>query len=88
MDKSPHRKKMIEFMKKRKHKNITRERSFKVEPMQGIVKKIFDLNRCWMSGEGSNRWPFAAMGLAIQMLQFKAYKSGRSTWNIKEQVLG
>ena len=88
MDKSPHRKKMIEFMRKRKHKKIYRERSYKVEPMQGLVKNIFDLNRCWMRGDENNRWIFAAMGLTIQMHQLKAYKNGRSTWNIKEQVLG
>ena len=88
MDKSPHRKKMIEFMRKREHKKIYRERSFKVEPMQGLVKNIFDLNRCRMRGDENNRWIFAAMGLTIQMHQFKAYKNGRSTWNIKEQVLG
>ena len=88
MDKSTHRKKMIEFMRKRKHKKIYRERSYKVEPMQGLVKNIFDLNRCWMLGDENNRWIFAAMGLTIQMHQFKVYKNGRSTWNIKEQVLG
>ena len=88
MDKSAHRKKMIEFMRKRKHKKIYRERSYKVEPMQGLVKNIFDLNRCWMRGDENNRWIFAAMGLTIQMHQLKAYKNGRSTWNIKEQVLG
>jgi hypothetical protein len=24
--------------------------------MQGIVKDIFDLNRCWMRGNDNNRW--------------------------------
>jgi hypothetical protein len=38
MDKSKHRKKMIKFMKKPRHKKIYRERAFKVEPMQGLVK--------------------------------------------------
>ena len=88
MDKSPHRKKMIKFMKKKKHKKIYRERSYKVEPMQGMVKDIFELNRCWMRGDENNRWLFAAMGLAIQMHQLEAFKLGKSTWNIKEQVLG
>jgi hypothetical protein len=88
MDKSPHRKKMIQFMKKQKHQKIYRERSYRVEPMQGIVKDIFDLERCWMRGEQNNRWLFAAMGLTIQMHQLNAFKKGRSTWNIKEQVLG
>jgi len=88
MHKSPHRKKMIQFMQKPKHQKIYRERSYRVEPMQGIVKDIFDLNRCWMRGEQNNRWLFAAMGLTIQMHQFDTFKKGRSTWNIKEQVLG
>ncbi|MDH4012292.1 MAG: hypothetical protein OEU55_16335, partial [Desulfobacterales bacterium] len=76
MDKSPHRKKMIKFMKKKKHKKIYRERSFKVEPMQGMVKDIFELNRCWMRGDENNRWLFAAMGLTIQMHQLEAFKLG------------
>jgi hypothetical protein len=53
-----------------------------------IVKDIFDLERCWMRGEQNNRWLFAAMGLTIQMYQLDAFKKSRSTWNIKEQVLG
>jgi hypothetical protein len=28
------------------------------------------------------------MGLATQMHQLQAFKLGKSTWNIKEQVLG
>ena len=88
MDKSPNRKKMIQFMEKPKHKKIYRERSYKVEPMQGLVKDIFDIEQCWMRGDDNNRWIFAAMGLAIQMHQLDAYKNGKSTWNIKEQVLG
>ena len=88
MDKSPQRKKMIEFMKKPKHRRIYRERSYKVEPMQGLVKDIFDLDHCWMRGAPNNRWLFAAMGLAVQMHQLEAFKLGKSTWNVKELVLG
>ena len=88
MDKTPRRKKMIEFMRKPKHKKIYRQRAYKVEPMQGLVKDIFELDRCWMRGDENNRWLFAAMGLTIQMHQLEAFKQGRSTWNIKEQVLG
>jgi hypothetical protein len=75
-------------MAKPKHKKIYRERAFKVEPMQDLVKDIFDLNRCWMRGNENNRWLFAAMGLTIQMHQLEVIKQGKSTWNIKEQVLG
>ncbi len=46
MDKSAHRRKMIKFMEKKKHKKIYRERGYKVEPMQGIAKDIFDLTGC------------------------------------------
>jgi len=88
MHKSPHRKKMIQFMQRPKHKKIYRERAFKVEPMQGLVKEIFEIDRCWMRGNENNRWIFAAMGLTIQMHQLEAYKLGKSTWNIKERVLG
>jgi hypothetical protein len=56
--------------------------------MQGIVKDIFDLNRCWMRGNNINRWLFAAMGLTVQMHQLIAYRNKKSTWQIKEQVLG
>ena len=48
MDKTPKRRKMIAFMKRPKHKQIYKERSTKVEPMQGLVKDIFELDRCWM----------------------------------------
>jgi hypothetical protein len=88
MDKAPNRKKMIKFMKKPKHIQIYRERSYKVEPMQGLVKDIFDLDRCWMRGDANNRWLLAAMGLTVQMYQLQAFKQGRSTWNVKELVLG
>jgi hypothetical protein len=88
MDKTEPRRKMILFMDTPKHKKIYRERSYKVEPMQGLVKDIFELDRCWMRGNSNNRWLFAAMGLTIQMHQLQAYKQDRSTWNIKEQVLG
>jgi hypothetical protein len=42
--------------------------------MQGNVKDIFDLNRCWMRGNNNNRWLFATMGLAVQMHQLNAYR--------------
>ena len=89
-DKTParSRRKMIKFMQKAKHKKIYRERFFRVEPMQGLVKDIFELDRCWMRGNEDNRWIFAAMGLTVQMHQLQAFKQGRSTWNIKELVLG
>ena len=48
MDKTHHRRKMISFMKQPKHKQIYKERSTTVEPMQGLVKDIVERDRCWM----------------------------------------
>jgi len=87
-NKSEHRKDMHRLMQTPKLKQIYKERSYRVEPMQGLVKDIFDLDRCWMRGNNSNRWVFAAMGLTIQMHQLSAYKENRSTWKIKDEVLG
>lgn len=88
MDKSPLRRKMIKEMLTKQNKKDFKKRSVTVEPMQGLVDNIFDLERCWMRGDDSNRWLFAAMGIAVQMAQFKAYKKQQSTWNIKSEVLG
>lgn len=88
MNKTPERRRMIAVMKQRKHKKLLKERKHTVEPMQGLVKDIFELDRCWMRGNQSNRWLFAAMGLAVQMHQLKAYRNKKSTWKIKSEVLG
>ena len=61
-DKTTEHKKMIRFMEKPKHNKIYRERSDKVEPMQGLIKNIFDLDRCWMFGESNNCCIFTAIG--------------------------
>ena len=88
MDKSQKRRQMIVDMHQLRHIQIYIERNYRGEPMQGPVKEIFDLNRCWMKGSNSNRWLFAAMGLTVQMHQLIAYRSQKSTWQINEQVLG
>lgn len=85
---SENRQRMCKVMKQPKHKQIYKERSYRVEPMQGLVKNIFELDRCWMRGNQNNRWLFAAMGLTVQMHQLDAYKQKQSTWKIKEEVLG
>jgi hypothetical protein len=54
MDKTDGRKKMIKVMQSPKHQKYLKERSQRVEPMQGIVKDIFELDRCWMRGDKSN----------------------------------
>ena len=79
---------MLEELSTKRHKRIYKERSITVEPMQGLVKDIFDLDLCWMRGDDNNRWLFAAMGIATQMAQLQAYQNRQSTWNIKSLVLG
>ena len=88
MDKSPSRKHMIALMNTHRLKQHFRQRSKTVEPMQGLIKDIFDIDRCWMRRDDNNRWLFAAMGLAVQIHQLDAYRNQRSTWNIKTAVLG
>jgi hypothetical protein len=41
-----------------------------------------------MRGQQNNRWLFAAMGIAVQLHQARALKAHRSTWKIKQEVLG
>lgn len=88
MDKTENRRKMIKIIRQPKHRQIYKERSYRVEPMQGLVKEIFDLDRCWMRGNENNPWLFAAMGLTVQMHQLRALRENRSTWCIKDEVLG
>jgi len=88
MDKSELRKEMIKEMLTKQNKKDYKKRSTTVEPMQALIKDIFELERCWMRGDANNRWLFAAMGIAVQMAQWKAYQEKRSTWNIKSDVLG
>lgn len=88
MDKTPERQQMIKEISTDRNRQIYKQRSTTVEPMQGLVKEIFELETCWMRGDANNRWLFAAMGIAVQMAQDRASRSGKSTWSIKEEVLG
>lgn len=88
MDKSERRKQMIAEQLKPENRQIYKQRSITVEPMQGLVKELFELEKCWMRGDESNHWLFAAMGIAVQIAQRTAYLNQSSTWNIKDEVLG
>jgi len=87
-NKTEQRREMIRTMKRKTYKRLYRERSQTVEPMQGLIKDLFDLDVCWMRGDDNNRWLFAAMGIAVQVAQLKAAKEGRSTWDIQREVVG
>jgi hypothetical protein len=88
MDKSPARQRMLKVLKAKKNKRLYKQRSYTVEPMQGLIKNIFELETCWMRGNENNRWLFAAMGVVVQMHQYRAWAEGCSTWAIKPEVLG
>jgi len=87
-DKSPTRQQMVKVLNQRKNKKVYKQRSYTVEPMQGLLKDIFELERCWMRGNANNRWLFAAMGVAVPIHQDRAWQEGRSPWAIKAEVLG
>ena len=87
-DKAPARQPMRQELRTERHRRIYRERGYTVEPMQSLVKDIFELDRCWMRGNENNRWLFAAMGIAVQIAQRDAVRLGESTWQIKARVLG
>lgn len=87
MDKSPSRKEMIEEMLTKENVKEYKRRSITVEPMQGVIADLFELERCWMRGNVNNRWLFAAMGIAVQIAQLHAYREKRSVWRIKSEVL-
>ena len=87
-DKSPARQRMVRVLKQKKNQRLYQQRRYTVEPMQGLLKDIFELERCWMRGTENNRWLFAAMGVAVQMHQYRAWAAGHSTWAIKQEVLG
>jgi len=87
-DKSPARHRMVNVLKQRKNRQVYKQRSYTVEPMQGVIKDIFELERCWMWGNANNRWLFAAMGVVVQMHQDRAWQAGHSPWAIKAEVLG
>lgn len=88
MDKSLSRKKYIADMLTAANRKKYKKRCITVEPMQGLIKNIFDLDTCWMRGNRNNQWLFAAMGIAVQIAQWKAYENETSTWKIKSEVLG
>ena len=55
MDKSASRQKMIADMLTPINVKEYQKRATTVEPMQAVVKDIFDLETCWMRGDANNR---------------------------------
>jgi hypothetical protein len=82
------RQQMINMLNRPVNRRLRQQRGQTVEPMQGVVKDVFALERCWMRGHHNNHWLFAAMGVAVQLHQARAFKVHRSTWKIKQDVLG
>jgi hypothetical protein len=82
------RQQMIRVLNRPQNRRWRQPRGQTVEPMPGVVKDIFALERCWMRGHHHNRWRFAAMGVAVQLHQARALKAHRSTWKITQEVSG
>jgi hypothetical protein len=82
------RQQMIQILNRPSNRKLRRQRGQTGEPMQGVVKDIFALDRCWMRGQRNHRWLVAAMGVAVQLHQAKALKACRSPWMINREVLG
>lgn len=82
------RQQMINVLNRPVNRRLRQQRGQTVGPMQGVVKDVFALERCWMRGHRNNRWLFASMGVAVQLHQARAFKAHRSTWKIKQDVLG
>jgi hypothetical protein len=77
-DHTAERQQMINVLPQPKHYRLRKQRGQTVEPMQGLVKDLFALERCWMRGHRHNRWLFAAIGVTVQMHQARALKGQRS----------
>jgi hypothetical protein len=84
MNKSKKRLLMIADLQQTTYQKIYKERGYRIEPMQRIVKDIFELNRFWMRGNNNNVWLFAAMGITVQIHQRVAFQNRKTTWPIKE----
>jgi len=84
----PERQRMVKVLKQTRHQHLDQQRRYTVEPMQGLITDIVDLETCWLRGQAPNRWLFAALGVVMQMHQYRAWQEGRSTWAIKQEVLG
>ena len=84
----PERQRMVKVLKQTRHQHLDQQRRYTVEPMQGLITDIVDLETCWLRGQAPNRWLFAVLGVVIQMHQYRAWQEGRSTWAIKQEVLG
>ena len=47
---SPERQRMVKVLKQKRHQHLYQQRRYRVEPMQGLITDIFDLETCWMRG--------------------------------------
>jgi hypothetical protein len=79
---------MLQVLNLPTNRLLRKPRGQTVEPMQGVVKEIFALDRCGRRGHRHHRWLFAAMGVAVQLHHARALKAHRPTWKIKQEVLG
>jgi hypothetical protein len=82
------RQQMLNVLNRPINRRRRQQRGQTVEPMQGVIKDIFALERCRMRGHRNNRWLFAAVGVAVPLHQARALNAHRSPWKSKREVLG
>lgn len=87
-DHTPARQQMLNVLNQPQNRRLRQQRGHTVEPMQGLVKDIFALERCWMHGHRNNRWLLAAMGVTVQIHQARALKRQCSVWKVKQEIFG
>ena len=86
--KTAKRQQMFRELQTERYQRLYAERGHTVEPMQSLVKNIFDLDSCWTRGDDNNRWLFAAMGVSVQIAQYQAFQQNESLWAIQNRVVG
>jgi hypothetical protein len=87
-DKSPTRQPRVKVLTQRENKNLSKQRSDTVEPLQGLLKGLVEWERCRRRGKAHTRWLCAARGVAGPMQQYRAGQEGRPLGASKAAVLG
>ena len=84
--KSPERQQMWRELQTGRQRRWFQPRRCTVEPMQSLVKDIFEVERVWMRGNDNHRWACAALGVAVPVAPRLADQRSASTWRLKHLV--
>jgi hypothetical protein len=87
-DHSAARQRLLQSLNLPIHRQRRPHRGQTVEPLQGVVKDLCALDRCWRRGQRHHRWLCAAMGVAVPRQQGRAHHAQRATGTITQEVVG